>query len=44
VQSEICFYPRFENGYVACRWRAAETSRRRKYYALKATGREALTD
>ena len=32
------------NGYVASRWGAAETGRRRKYYALKPAGREALTD
>jgi PadR family transcriptional regulator PadR len=31
------------NGYVASRW-GAETGRRRKYYALKPAGREALTD
>ena len=31
------------NGYVASRWGAAETGRRRKYYALKPAGREALT-
>ena len=32
------------NGYVASRWGAAETGRRRKYYALKPAGRAALTD
>ena len=32
------------NGYVASRWAAAETGRRRKYYALKPAGRAALTD
>src|SRR5262249_59378154 len=32
------------NGYVASRWGVAETGRRRKYYALKPPGREALTD
>jgi DNA-binding PadR family transcriptional regulator len=32
------------NGYVASRWGAAETGRRRKYYVLKPAGREALTD
>src|SRR5215207_651762 len=32
------------NGYVASRWGKSETGRRRKYYALKAAGRAALTD
>src|SRR5947209_13186750 len=32
------------NGYVASRWGASETGRRRKYYALKPAGRAALTD
>jgi PadR family transcriptional regulator, regulatory protein PadR len=32
------------NGHVASRWAAAETGRRRKYYALKPAGRAALTD
>src|SRR5437763_13921576 len=32
------------NGYVASRWEAADTGRRRKYYALKPAGRAALTD
>ena len=32
------------NGYVAARWGKSETGRRRKYYALKAAGRAALTD
>ena len=32
------------NGYVASRWGESETGRRRKYYALKAAGRKALTD
>ena len=32
------------NGYVASRWGKSETGRRRKYYALKPAGREALTD
>ena len=32
------------NGYVASRWGAAETGRRRKYYGLKPAGQAALTD
>ena len=32
------------NGYVASRWGASETGRRRKYYVLKAAGQAALTD
>src|ERR687897_2619588 len=32
------------NGYVASRWGASETGRRRKYYALKPAGRAALTE
>ena len=31
-------------GYVASRWGASEAGRRRKYYALKGAGQEALAE
>ncbi len=31
-------------GYIAARWRIAETGRKRKYYGLKGHGRKALAE
>jgi DNA-binding PadR family transcriptional regulator len=31
-------------GYIASRWRSADTGRKRKYYVLKGHGREALQE